>query len=362
MSLILRSLKTAIAIVGGWSLFHIFFLAEEVIVFNTRGRPHPLEDALRANAMTVLIWALMTPFFLYAFRKVDLPRHWTFRRIGLLIALVVTFAALRSVIGGMAGMAIEGVPLVGREIGRAFVVRMFGNTFAASAVATLLLLVDYRDAARERVQLRAKLTEANLAQLKAQLRPHFLFNTLNTIATLVHTDPRTADEMITSLSELLRASFELGDQQEIPLADELGFVRSYLAIQEARFRDRLRFDIQVDDDVLACRVPTFLLQPLVENAIQHSIAPRRHGGKLILRARRDGQALRIDVHDDGSGFDMSHIGDGVGLSNTLARLQALYGSAQRVDFSKSGDGFTISMCFPCGTDTPAAREGRRATA
>ncbi|HEX9985101.1 MAG TPA: histidine kinase [Thermoanaerobaculia bacterium] len=346
MNLLGRPLKTAAAILAGWTFFHLFFLTEAAIRSDERDIPFSFEQLAIANALTVIIWMLLTPFFVYAVSRIDLPRHWTLGRTLLVVLAVLIFSGSRSLIGGAAGLAIEGVPLIPQELWKAFVTRMFGNTFAAGCCAALLLLNDYRGAAREREQLNAKLTEANLAQLKAQLRPHFLFNTLNTIATLVHTDPKTADEMITSLSELLRASFELGDRQEITLGEELGFVRSYLAIQEARFRDRLRVEIDVDEAVLASSVPTFFLQPLVENAIQHSIAPRRHGGKVTIRARRERGTLRIDVHDDGSSFDASRVGAGVGLSNTLARLQALYGSAQHVDFRKDADGLTIEIHIP----------------
>lgn len=346
MNLLGRPLKMAAAILAGWTFFHLFFLTEDAIRSDLRQIPFAYDQAAIANAITVIIWMLLTPFFVYAVSRIDLPRHWTLGRTLLIVLAVVIFALVRSAIGGAAGLAFEGMPVTGQELSRAFMARLFGNTFSAACCAALLLLIDYRGAAREREQLHAKLTEANLAQLKAQLRPHFLFNTLNTIATLVHTDPQTADEMITSLSELLRASFELGDRQEITLGEELGFVRSYLAIQEARFRDRLAVEIDVDDAVLRSSVPTFFLQPLVENAIQHSIAPRRHGGKLTLRARRERGTLRIDVRDDGTGFDATRVGAGVGLSNTLARLQALYGSAQQVDFRKDADGFTIAIHIP----------------
>jgi two-component system LytT family sensor kinase len=197
MNLLGRPLKTAAAILAGWTFFHLFFLTEAAIRSDERRIPLVFDQVVIANALTVIIWMLLTPFFVYAVSRIDLPRNWTLGRTLLVIVAVIIFAMTRSIIGGAAGLAIEGTPLIPQELWKAFVARMFGNTFAAACCAALLLLIDYRGAAREREQLNAKLTEANLAQLKAQLRPHFLFNTLNTIATLVHTDPKTADKMIT---------------------------------------------------------------------------------------------------------------------------------------------------------------------
>src|SRR5205823_1463123 len=161
--------------------------------------------------------------------------------------------------------------------------------------------------------------------LAMQLQPHFLFNTLNTIAELVHDDPDVADDMITGLSDLLRKTLELGPAQEIPLQAELDLLGRYLDIQRARFGDRLRVAVAADAEARAAAVPVLLLQPLVENAIRHGLAEHVASGQIAIAARRDGDRLVITVTDDGPGpaADSATRSERVGLGNTRARLDAL---------------------------------------
>jgi two-component system, LytTR family, sensor kinase len=186
---------------------------------------------------------------------------------------------------------------------------------------------------RERIaaQLKAQLSQAQLQALRAQLRPHFLFNTLNGVATLMHRDVYEADRMITDLADLLRATLQHTGTHEIALSDELALLRRYLAIEGTRFRDRLRTTYEIAPDVVDALVPQFLLQPLAENAIEHGIAPRPGPGHVVIGAARVGGQVHLTVRDDGLGLrsDASR-GHGVGLANTRARLAELYGSAQRL--------------------------------
>ena len=181
---------------------------------------------------------------------------------------------------------------------------------------------------RRTLELETRLTQANLQTLKMQLQPHFLFNTLNTISSLVHEDPKVADDMISSLSQFLRTTLDVSSKNEIPLRQELEFLDRYLEIQQARFGNRLRTDRELDSAALDALVPPLILQPLAENAIRYGIEPRESGGTLTIQALRDGDILRLEISDDGEGFSGSQLlraGNGVGLSNTKARLEALYG-------------------------------------
>jgi LytS/YehU family sensor histidine kinase len=189
----------------------------------------------------------------------------------------------------------------------------------------------FRDAGeRERrtLELEARLTQANLQTLKMQLQPHFLFNTLNAISSLIHENPKAADDMVGSLSQFLRTTLEVSAKNEVPLRTELLFVDRYLEIQQTRFGDRLRIQREFDSTVLDALVPPLLLQPLVENAIRHGIESCETGGTLTIRALREQEVLHLEISDDGAGFSgvqMLEAGNGIGLSNTKARLQELYG-------------------------------------
>jgi hypothetical protein len=176
-------------------------------------------------------------------------------------------------------------------------------------------------------QLEAQLAEAQLAALRAQLQPHFLFNTLQAATMLIHADPEGAEEVLLSLSELLRISLQAFEQQEAPLQHEIEFIRHYAAIQQRRFGDRLRFEFAIEAESECCAVPSLLLQPLVENAVRHGIGVRKEPDVISIRARIIEGRLRIEVENRASALD-DELGvlltRGVGLSNTIARLKRLY--------------------------------------
>jgi hypothetical protein len=178
---------------------------------------------------------------------------------------------------------------------------------------------------RRTLELESRLTEANLQALKMQLQPHFLFNTLNAISTLIHESPRTADDMIGSLSQFLRTTLEVSSKNEVPLSQELGFVDLYLEIQQTRFGGRLRIQREIDSQSINALVPPLILQPLVENAIRYGIEPREAGGTVTIRVLPIAGMLHLEVCDDGEGLKGGLARNGVGLSNTKARLQELYG-------------------------------------
>jgi hypothetical protein len=196
----------------------------------------------------------------------------------------------------------------------------------------------YRQGELRAAQLEMRMTEARLQLLKTQLQPHFLFNTLNAISALLHTDVEAADRMLARLGELLRLALEDFGVQEAPLARELDIVHSYLDIEQARLGPRLQVAWDIAPDTTDALVPTFLLQPLVENAIHHGIAPRTGPGRVEVRARRSRDALVLEVRDNGLGFSAVPSAGGVGLANTRARLLHLYGAAQRLEVGNGPHG------------------------
>ena len=192
---------------------------------------------------------------------------------------------------------------------------------------------------RRAAELEARLTSAKLQALRMQINPHFLFNTLNSIATLVYVNPRAADEMLGDLSELLRRSLDSMEEQEIPLAQELEFIGAYLSIEQKRFGERLRVEQSVPDELRQALVPALMLQPLVENAIRHGIEPRRGPGLISIEAKQEDKHLHLIVRDNGRGLPGADLNGsarrGVGLANTQARLQGLYGQDQSFSFGRA---------------------------
>jgi len=192
---------------------------------------------------------------------------------------------------------------------------------------------------RRAAELEARLTSAKLQALRMQINPHFLFNTLNSIAALVYVNPRAADEMLGDLSELLRRSLDSMEEQEIPLAQELEFIGAYMSIEQKRFGERLRLEQSVPDELMKALVPALILQPLVENAVRHGIEPRRGPGLISIEAKQEDKHLHLIVRDNGRGLpgaDLnSSVRRGIGVANTEARLQGLYGQDQSFSFGRA---------------------------
>lgn len=191
-------------------------------------------------------------------------------------------------------------------------------------------------------ELEKRLVEARLQALQMQLNPHFLFNTLHAISALMHKDVEAADRMITRLSDLLRCALESSQEQEVPLRRELRFLQSYLEIEQTRFGERLQVRQDIAPDTLDAQVPNLILQPLVENAIKHGLAPKAGAGRIELSARQANGRLVLEVRDNGVGLpDDSPPEEGVGLSNTRARLEHLYGEEFRFGLTPATEGGLI---------------------
>ena len=198
-------------------------------------------------------------------------------------------------------------------------------------------------------QLQTRLAEARLKTLEAELHPHFLFNTLHAISTLVHTNPESADRMISRLSDLLRLTFDRSGAPRITLQEELEFLQKYLEIEQTRFQDRLSVRYEIDPDTLDAEVPRMILQPLAENAIKHGISPKSGQGLVRIVARAEAGRLWLEVHDNGvglSGSARSQFRSGVGLPNTRDRLECLYGEGHSLEFSEGTAGLTVRIALP----------------
>ncbi|MBI5766855.1 MAG: histidine kinase [Verrucomicrobia bacterium] len=204
---------------------------------------------------------------------------------------------------------------------------------------------------RHALELAANLNRAKLDALRLQLQPHFLFNTLNAIATLVHRDAHAADNLIGDLSDLLRLSL-LTTDHEVPLAREIELLDRYLAIEQTRLGERLRVQRDIDPGAISALVPTFVLQPLAENSIRHGLEPRSAPGTITISARRDGDRLHLTMADDGVGLSAGPQGSrrGIGLANTEARLQALHGTAAKLELHTPPEGgLRVEIMLPFRT-------------
>ena len=194
----------------------------------------------------------------------------------------------------------------------------------------------------EQERLRAEVAEQRLLALTAQLHPHFLFNTLQGISTLIHRDPDAADELLAKLGDLLRDLLRHRDRAIVPVGDEIRYARTYLEVAKIRFGDRLRFEIDAPSELHDASVPLFLLQPLVENALGHGIGARLEGGSINVHVTRREARLILEVIDDGAGPPAHRIREGIGLTNTRERLRATFGDDFAFDLRPGPNGGTIA--------------------
>jgi LytS/YehU family sensor histidine kinase len=212
--------------------------------------------------------------------------------------------------------------------------------------------IDYYRKYHERtvhtLELEKHLAEARLQALLRQLKPHFLFNTLNGIASLMHTDVQAADRMLVRLAELLRLTMSHPGQPLTGLREEIAFIEKYLEIERIRFRDRLSVKIDVDPAALDAQVPSLILQPLVENAIRHGIEPHARPGRIELSVRREPGAIVLTVRDNGAGEPPGGFTrEGIGLGNTRARLRELYGERHSFQLANHPEGgLVVRLSLP----------------
>lgn len=319
-----------------------FFVAQEALTDLALGRPFRLANDVEVVLRFWIVWALLTPAVLTAVRRWPLDAKPVYRPLGVHAAVAVALASaqtlitlsLRPIVLALHGTT--GVREALRHISAAaFIWGVFTGACFYAVVVMVYTAVRFRtmyaaeqlsaaELARRSAALEAELTRSQLDTLRSQLRPHFLFNTLNAISVFVTEDAEKAREMLLRLSTLLRRSLD-AEADEVSLRQELAFVNDYLEIQRGRFGDQLAVRLVVDPGALDARVPVFLLQPLLENAIEHG---RRDDAptSIAVSASREGSRLCVALEDNGPGVGVSaEVREGIGLGNTRARLHHLYG-------------------------------------
>lgn len=339
---------------------------DAVVQSRLEGMTPRLADVL-FESLDWFAYALLTPgVFWFSNRFRFEPPH-RFRNGVIHVAAAFLFCALWALAGTLIRLALHGGSdghLLRGYVSWVFVTFPFGVSVYLS-MAGIEHAIRWFETARVRAvqlaTLEGQLATARFAALEAQLNPHFLFNTLNTLTVLVRDgNDRGAVRMIEQLSDLLRRTLGRHRASEVTLGEELDLVRQYLAIEEARFSDRLRPTIAVDADLFGAAIPGFALQHLVENAIRHGIARREGAGELRVTARRDGDLLEIVVLDDGAGITGGGIRAGHGLENSRGRLRALYGDRGTLTVERRGEvGSVATLRVPYRELPPEASDGPR---
>ena len=350
-----RALRLAFWAALFWTALALFFASEIYALADGR---LSWSEALWWSLPRWYVWGLLTPGVFWVDRR--LGRNRTLAgRAALHVPLGLGWTGLsiviRLVIRPLRGSAWPA------DVSQFFLERVYWDLLIYVVIASVAIARDLawqatqRQSETQRLALQAadlerRLTEARLQSLRAQLQPHFLFNALNTISAFTETDPQTARRLMGQLGDLLRASLTHAARPLVTLGEELTFLDDYLAIEAARFEGRITVSVRADDDVLHAMVPGFLLQPLVENAIRHGVAPRVSGGHVDVTAKRVGSTLALRVRDDGVGLP-SHWrieeNAGVGLSNVVSRLEQLYGQRDllRIETVASG-GVEVQLDLP----------------
>ena len=341
-----------------WTLFGFFFASQFALQNQFSRNPVPFWQILSWQMVSGYIWFAMSPAILFLARRFTFDEGMWKRSVPVHIVSSVVIALIVQAADAFLLTRLGYPP--GRNFatfGEAYQFFLFINLHLSIliywGVVGIWSAYSYYQKYRQRElatsQLEARLAQSRLQVLKMQLHPHFLFNTLNAISELTHRDPEAADRMLTDLSDLLRLSFENLEVQEVSLKRELEFLRKYVEIEQMRFDDRLKVQMNIADEALDASVPNMILQPLVENAIKHGIGPRAGGGLIAVSAVRNNGELRIRVKDDGVGAEATGDGsmrEGVGLSNTRRRLKHLYGDRHRFEFSSNGNGVTVELDIP----------------
>lgn len=338
-------------IVGAWHLYGLFLFNQIVFFYAATQGAVSWPDAIQRTLLTTWFWLAATFLILGLVSQVRRREMSLAPALLLHLMLALALAFLNAVVDHARILVTTGTP--GEGFGFQFLYQLSENFLLYFVVVLLSTLGHLRaiERARERAaaELEARLARSELQLLRMQLRPHFLFNTFQSVSTLIHSDPEAADRMVGRLSDLLRLSIDHGADDLASVDAELEALTLYLGIQRARYEERLRVTIDVEDDARGSLVPHMILQPLVENAIVHGLPGKRGSLHLDISIRQENGALRLRVSDDGAGADPVRLErqNGVGLLNTKARLQRLYGEEARLEVSTSpGEGFTAVVHVP----------------
>jgi len=349
---------------GIWTFIGIVFTLQGYFTSYRSERPMPFMESLYLQMTWAYVYALGTPLVLWAAARLPIERSNWIRSAVLHVPISVVFSVVLTALARVIIWLI-----LGYRMGRPLTFQsmtnfVIGNFTEGIGIYLLIALLSYaynyyqryREGQVKTLQLEAQLSHAQLQALKMQLHPHFLFNTLHSISALLSKDVESARKMITRLGDFLRLTLENSGSQEVTLKQEIEFLGCYLEIERIRFQNRLVTRIDLGEETLDARLPNLILQPIVENAIRHGIAPRSSPGLLEISAKQLDGVLRIQVRDNGPGLpehrtSQNHFKKGLGLANTESRLQRLYGADHLFDLSNNpAGGLIVTLEIPFHTD------------
>jgi two-component system LytT family sensor kinase len=344
--------KRLLVVLAAWTVAGLLLATQAWVSRAMRGEPIAWLHTLAIWLAWAYLWALLTPL---VFRLVErfplaVPNRLNDLQVHAVASLVLAagnlalFAFVAPALGA-ASVGTDWLDTYRRLVGTAFLLNIPVYWLVVAGLLWQRAVGAARERERGALRLEAQLAEARLGALRAQLQPHFLFNALNTISALMHEDVERADRVLVLLSQLLRRGLDVSMSGEVALHEEIAFIDAYLEIEKARFDHRLHYRLDIEPGLLDARVPSLILQPLVENAVRHGLAGRMPG-RIEVSARRVGDRLTLAVLDSGRGL-AEGAPDGVGLSNTRARLRLLYGQDHGFDLAPAtGGGLRATVWFP----------------
>ena len=346
-----RWLETAL-VFAAWTVFALITASQQYLRFELLGQPIPWRHAVQSALFEEYLWALATLAIFWLARRFPLDRGRMLRGIAVHLLGAVVLSLARVAVVVEVSRRVEWLPE--RPYDRQFLGQfheyILFYALLLGIAHGLLYYGRYRERERAAERLAAGLTEARLQALKMQLQPHFLFNTLNAISALIPPEAKPARRMVARLGDLLRIALEHEETQEVTLREELAFLQPYLEIEQARLENRLTIVMEIAPETLDARVPHLLLQPLVENAIRHGIAPRIEPGRVEISATRgaNDRFLHLEVRDDGPGMaraDHARTRKGLGLANIRSRLEQLYDGEHRFELDDHPEGGVVVRIY-----------------
>jgi two-component system LytT family sensor kinase len=343
------------AIIGGWTLLSLLLAPEVYLHFLGAGRPIPWGQVVALTVTNTAIAVAFAPAIVWLTRRFNFDRGRWPASLAIHTAACLAFSVSHSGLYWLLCFASHG------ELGMLLFQRVHPNLITYWAIVGFTEALRHFEKSRQRER---QLAETRLELLRSQLQPHFLFNTLNTIAAMMHEDVGAADRMINRLSELLRLALEGASSHEATLDQEINFIQAYLEIHRARFGEGLELVLDVEPRVRSALVPGLILQPLVENALRHGFASRPTRGTIRIEARAHGDVLVLRVVDDGRGLQDPAVAEarrGLGLANTRERLEHIYPGRHRLSLERNPAGgamatLTIPVRYAAEEPVPTAEK------
>jgi len=342
-----------------WTLIVVTFSVQAYVFAVVRGRPDNFWHEFLVAASDWYVWAALTPLVLFFCRRVRITSNNWLSAVPVHLAIGILISFLQLAIQ----VRLNYIVNPGYKMGYWRVLYFFATFKGHINLLTYWVIVAlnhgfyYYEQSRARElawsRMETDLANAQLQVLNMQLHPHFLFNTLNSISTLISDDPQAARQMVLKLSDLLRASLNKIDQPAVPLQQELELLECYISIEQTRFKDRLAIEKEIDSAALACEVPTMILQPLVENAVRHGIGKHRQADRISIIAQRSNGRLLLEVKNRVGSVenDGPAPARGIGLTNTRARLEQLYSSQHSFEIAnREGGGVAVKLTLPASGD------------